>query len=77
MERRRTYWASLNAARDNAVLIPTFYAGHHTDCELMFAPGRAIDAPSIPGNHYGMHFPRRRPGHKRYFRMLRMSFRNG
>jgi homoserine O-acetyltransferase len=43
----RTYGA-LNAARDNAVLIPTFYAGHHTDCELMFSPGRAID----PAKHF-------------------------
>src|SRR5437773_5367069 len=43
----KTY-GRLNAARDNAVLIPTFYAGHHTDCELMFAPGRAID----PARHF-------------------------
>jgi homoserine O-acetyltransferase/O-succinyltransferase len=43
----KTY-GTLNAARDNAVLIPTFYAGHHTDCELMFAPGRAID----PQRHF-------------------------
>jgi homoserine O-acetyltransferase/O-succinyltransferase len=43
----KTY-GGLNAARDNAVLIPTFYAGHHTDCELMFAPGRAID----PQQHF-------------------------
>jgi homoserine O-acetyltransferase len=39
---------ALNGARDNAVLIPTFYAGHHTDCELMFAAGRAID----PARHF-------------------------
>jgi homoserine O-acetyltransferase len=38
----KTYGA-LNAARDNAILIPTFYAGHHTDVELMMAAGRAID----------------------------------
>ena len=44
----KTYGA-LHAARDNVVLIPTFYAGHHTDCELMFAPGRAID-PTRSGN---------------------------
>jgi len=43
----KTYGA-LHAARDNVVLIPTFYAGHHTDCELMFAPGRAID----PAKHF-------------------------
>jgi homoserine O-acetyltransferase len=43
----KTYGA-VNTARDNAILIPTFYAGHHTDCELMFAPGRAID----PATHF-------------------------
>jgi homoserine O-acetyltransferase len=43
----KTYGA-LNAARDNVVLIPTFYAGHHTDCEVMFASGRAID----PARHF-------------------------
>src|SRR5436305_1148328 len=43
----KTYGA-LNAARDNAVLIPTFYSGQHTDCELMFAPGRALD----PSKHF-------------------------
>ena len=43
----KTY-GRLNAARDNAVLIPTFYAGQHADCELMFTPGRAID----PAKHF-------------------------
>jgi homoserine O-acetyltransferase/O-succinyltransferase len=43
----KTYGA-LNSARDNAVLIPTFYAGQHVDCELMFAPGRALD----PTKHF-------------------------
>jgi len=43
----RTYGAP-SAARDNVVLIPTFYAGHHTDCELMFAQGRALD----PARHF-------------------------
>jgi homoserine O-acetyltransferase len=43
----KTYGA-LNAARDNAVLIPTFYAGQHPDCEAMFAPGRALD----PARHF-------------------------
>ena len=38
----RTYGA-LNGARDNVVLIPTFYAGLHTDVELMMTAGRAID----------------------------------
>jgi homoserine O-acetyltransferase/O-succinyltransferase len=43
----KTY-GTLNGARDNAVLIPTFYAGHHTDVEVMFAPGRALD----PQRHF-------------------------
>jgi homoserine O-acetyltransferase len=38
----KTY-GELNAARDNAVLIPSFYASHHADVESMLAPGRAID----------------------------------
>jgi homoserine O-acetyltransferase len=38
----KTYGA-LNAARDNAVLLPTFYASQHPDVEGMLAPGRAID----------------------------------
>jgi len=44
---------------------------------LQFRPGGTIDAPAIPGNHYAMHFPQCWLGHKRYFRMLRMSFKNG
>ncbi len=43
----KTY-GSLNAARDNVVLIPTCYAGHHTDVEAMFTRGRAID----PATHF-------------------------
>ena len=43
-----TTYGTLNAARDNAVLIPTFYAGIHTDCEAMMTPGRAID----PARHF-------------------------
>jgi homoserine O-acetyltransferase len=43
-----TTYGVLNAARDNVVLIPTFYAGQHTDVELMIAPGRAID----PRKHF-------------------------
>src|SRR5262245_17527840 len=38
----KTY-GKLNAARDNAVLLPTYYSGQHTDTELMLAPGRALD----------------------------------
>jgi homoserine acetyltransferase len=43
-----TTYGTLNGARDNVVLIPTFYAGHHTDVELMMSPGRAID----PAKHF-------------------------
>src|SRR3989441_10054419 len=32
-----------NAARDNVVLMPTFYASHHTDTEVMMAERRALD----------------------------------
>ena len=36
-------YGELNAARDNAVVIPTFYGGRHTDNEYFMAPGRAVD----------------------------------
>jgi len=38
----KTY-GTLNAARDNVVLMPTFYASHHPDAEVMMATGRALD----------------------------------
>jgi homoserine O-acetyltransferase len=38
----KTY-GQLNAARDNAVVMPTFYRGHHTDTEAMMTAGRALD----------------------------------
>jgi len=38
----RTY-GELNAARDNVVLMPTFYGAQHTDNEAMIGPGRALD----------------------------------
>lgn len=38
----KTY-GELNAARDNAVLMPTFFGGQHPDTELMMSPGRAVD----------------------------------
>jgi homoserine O-acetyltransferase len=41
-------YGTLNAAGDNAILIPTFYAAHHTDVEAMMAAGRAID----PARHF-------------------------
>ena len=43
----KTY-GTLNAARDNAVLLPTFYASQHPDVEVMMAPRRAID----PQKHF-------------------------
>jgi homoserine O-acetyltransferase len=38
----KTY-GDLSTARDNAVLMPTFFGGHHSDTEPMMAPGRALD----------------------------------
>jgi homoserine O-acetyltransferase/O-succinyltransferase len=38
----KTY-GQLNTARDNAILMPTFFGGQHADTELMMAPGRALD----------------------------------
>ncbi len=43
----KTY-GQLNAARDNAVLLPTFYTGSHVRNEGFFGPGRAID----PARHF-------------------------
>jgi homoserine O-acetyltransferase len=42
----KTY-GELNPARDNAVLIPTFFGGHHTDTEAMMAPGRALEPDNL------------------------------
>jgi len=39
---------TLSAARDNVVLVPTFYRGQHTDAEAMMGPGRALD----PGKYF-------------------------
>lgn len=38
----KTY-GDLNAARDNVVVLPTFYTGTHVRNEGFFGPGRAID----------------------------------
>lgn len=43
----RTY-GSLNAQRDNVVVLPTFYTGTHTRNEGFFGPGRGID----PEHHF-------------------------
>jgi homoserine O-acetyltransferase len=39
----KTY-GTLNSARDNVVVMPTFYGGQHLDTEIMFAPGRALNS---------------------------------
>ncbi|MEQ8232431.1 MAG: alpha/beta fold hydrolase [Gammaproteobacteria bacterium] len=41
-------FGTLSPARDNAVLIPTFYGGRHAETEFMLAAGRAID----PQRHF-------------------------
>jgi homoserine O-acetyltransferase len=34
---------TLNEARDNVVVFPTWYAGRHTDNEVLIGPGQALD----------------------------------
>jgi len=41
-------YGTLNAAADNAVLLPTFYTGIHLRNQHLFGPGRAID----PARHF-------------------------
>jgi homoserine O-acetyltransferase len=36
-------FGTLNADRDNVVVLPTFYGGRHNDTEYFLAPGRVID----------------------------------
>lgn len=36
-------YGTLNAAKDNAVLLLTWYSGTHQDAEWMLGPGRALD----------------------------------
>ena len=36
-------YGELNAARDNVVVMPTFYAAQHSDTEAMIGAGRALD----------------------------------
>ena len=47
---RLTYqtYGELNAARDNVIVLPTFYTGTHERNEGFFGPGRALD----PGRHF-------------------------
>jgi homoserine O-acetyltransferase/O-succinyltransferase len=54
----KTY-GRLSSAADNAVVVPTFYGGRHTETEYMIADGRTIDAekyfviiPNMLGNGY-------------------------
>src|SRR5688572_22221017 len=45
LQRARLAYATrgrLNAARDNAVLFPTYYTGRHEDNLALVAPGRAL-----------------------------------
>jgi homoserine O-acetyltransferase/O-succinyltransferase len=39
----KTY-VELNAERDNAVLMPTFFGRRRADTELMMSPGRVLDS---------------------------------
>ena len=41
-------YGTLNAAGDNAVVLPTFYTGTHLRNEALFGPGRAVD----PARHF-------------------------
>lgn len=43
----KTY-GTLKAAKDNVIVLPTFYTGSHMRNEGFFGPGRAID----PGKHF-------------------------
>lgn len=36
-------YGQLSAARDNVIVVPTFYGGRHAETAYMHAPGRAID----------------------------------
>ena len=38
----KTY-GQLNSARDNVIVMPTFYGGQHPDTEAMMSAGRALD----------------------------------
>ena len=40
-------FGTLNAARDNAVVYPTWYSGHHTENEWLIGPGRALDPAAL------------------------------
>ena len=46
LEARIAYktFGTLNAGRDNVIVLPTFYGGRHSDTEYFLAPDRFIDA---------------------------------
>jgi homoserine acetyltransferase len=48
-------FGQLSPAGDNAIVIPTFYAGRHSETEFMLAAGRVIDPSKnlvvIPNKH--------------------------
>ena len=39
-------YGELNSARNNVVLMPTYYGGQHADTEAMIGAGRALDPQS-------------------------------
>lgn len=41
-------FGTLNSARDNVIVYPTWYSGHHTENEWLIGPGRALD----PATHF-------------------------
>ena len=41
-------WGRLNAARDNAILIPSWYGSDHHGYDFLIGPGRALD----PAKHF-------------------------
>lgn len=50
-------WGELNPARDNVIVLPTYYTGTHESYEPIIAPGRALDptryfivSPNLFGN---------------------------
>ena len=36
-------FGTLNAAKDNAIVYPTWYSGQHTENEWLIGPGKALD----------------------------------
>src|ERR1700729_2220090 len=36
-------FGTLNAAKNNVIVYPTWYSGHHTENEWLIGPGKALD----------------------------------